>query len=109
MPQSHRATELRRGGETGRQGDKETKRCSPCLLVSLSSCLPVLSLCLCVSVANSSAQAQPAPAQSGAAIKDPAAHVTEALAGAIYLVAETLAIEDPAERAAALRKFLETD
>jgi tetratricopeptide (TPR) repeat protein len=59
-------------------------------------------------VANSSSQAQPAPAQSDSAIKDPAARVTKALAGASYLAAEILEIEDPAARAAVLRKFLET-
>jgi len=59
-------------------------------------------------VANSSAQAQPAHAPGGGAIRDPAARVTEALAGASYLVAEILEIEDPAARAAVLRKFLET-
>lgn len=53
------------------------------------------------------AQAQSTPAQSS--IKDPAARVTEAIAGAVHLIAETLAIEDPAARAAALRKFLETN
>jgi tetratricopeptide (TPR) repeat protein len=52
-------------------------------------------------------QAQSKPAQSS--IKDPAARVTVAMAGAIRLIAETLAIEDPAARAAALRKFLETN
>ena len=41
-------------------------------------------------------------------MKDPAARVTKALAGASYLVAEILAIEDPAARDAALRKFFET-
>src|SRR5262245_3056110 len=109
MPQSHRVTEPRREGGTRRRGDKETRRFSSFLLVPLSPCLLVsLSLCLCVSVANSSAQAQPAPAQSGPAIEDPAARVTKALAGASYLVSEILAIEDPAARAEALRKFFET-
>src|SRR6266508_3887858 len=108
MPQSHRATEIRREGETRRRGDKETRRFSPFPLFPLSPCLLVLSLCLCVSVANSSSEAQPAPAQSDPAIKDPAARVTKALAGASYLVAEILEIEDPAARAAVLRKFLET-
>ncbi|HMB28063.1 MAG TPA: hypothetical protein VKS99_08140, partial [Blastocatellia bacterium] len=59
-------------------------------------------------MANSSAQAQPALSQNDPAIKDPAARVTKALAGASYLVAEILDIEDPAARDAALRKFLET-
>jgi tetratricopeptide (TPR) repeat protein len=52
-------------------------------------------------VANSSAQAQ-------TAIKDPAARVTGALAGALRQAADILSIEDPAARDAALRKFLET-
>src|SRR5215510_13970438 len=108
MPQSHRATEIRREGETRRRGDKETRRFSPFPLFPLSPCLLILSLCLCVSVANSSAEAQPAPAQSNPAIRDPAVRVTEALVGASYLVAEILAIDDPAARVAALRKFLET-
>jgi tetratricopeptide (TPR) repeat protein len=108
MPQSHRAAEIRREGEIRRSGGNETRRLSPCPLVPLSPCLLVLSLCLCVSVANSPSQAQPAPAQSDPAIKYPAALVTEALAGASCLVAEILAVEDPAARAAALRKFLET-
>jgi tetratricopeptide (TPR) repeat protein len=110
MPQSQR------DGETGRLGDWATGRkfppvapsprppVAPSLYLSIS-----LSLCLCVSVANSSAQAQPAPTQSVPAIKDSAARVTEALAVASHLVAEILAIEDPAARAAALRKFLETN
>ncbi|HKC87534.1 MAG TPA: tetratricopeptide repeat protein [Blastocatellia bacterium] len=59
-------------------------------------------------MANSSAQAQSALSQSDPAIKDPAARVTKALAGASYLVAEILEIEDPAARDAALRKFFET-
>src|SRR5262249_37947392 len=112
MPQSHRAEQK----EGKRDGGKEGRRdraflfsmslrpsVSPSLHLSIS-----LSLCLCVSVANSSAQAQSAPAQSDPAIKDPAARVTKALAGASYLVAEVLEIEDPAARAAVLRKFLET-
>src|SRR5262249_35736250 len=100
--------------ETGRQGEGETRRRgdemrrSPCLLVSPSPCLLVLSLCLCLSVANSSAQAQPAPAQNVPAIKDPAARVTEALAGAVHVAAEIIAIKDPASRAAALQKLFET-
>ncbi|HEY8460508.1 MAG TPA: tetratricopeptide repeat protein [Blastocatellia bacterium] len=60
-------------------------------------------LCLCVSVANSPAQAQSVPE-----IKDPAARVTEAFAGAMRLAAEVLAIEDPSARDAILRKLLET-
>jgi len=59
-------------------------------------------------VANSSAQAQPAPAQNVPAIKDPAARVTEALAGAVHVAAEIIAIKDPASRAAALHKLFET-
>jgi hypothetical protein len=59
-------------------------------------------------VANSPAQAQSTQAQSVPAIKDPAARVTEAFAEGIYLVANILAIDDPAARAAALRNFLET-
>src|SRR5262249_31928720 len=112
MPQSHRATqkgEKRDGGTEGRR-DRALlfslslrPSVSPSLHLSLS-----VSLCLCVSAANSSAQAQPSPAQSDPAIRDPAARVTEALVGASYLVAEILAIEDPAARVAALRKFLET-
>src|SRR5215471_9785593 len=106
MPQSHRAAEPGQGGRGTRgQGDKGRNVLSPCPLFSLSPLL-FLSLCLCVSVANSSAQAQPALSQSAPAIKDPAARVTKALAGASYLVAEILAIEDPAARAAVLRKFL---
>jgi tetratricopeptide (TPR) repeat protein len=58
-------------------------------------------------VSNSSAQAQPAQAQSAAAIDDPAARVTETLAGAMRLTADILAIDDPAVRDAALRKLLE--
>jgi tetratricopeptide (TPR) repeat protein len=65
---------------------------SPCLLVSLF-------LCLSVSVAN---------AQSVRAIENPAARVTEGLAGAMRLAIEILEIEDPAVRAAALQKFLAT-
>ena len=56
---------------------------------------------------RSVAQSQSTPTQSS--IKDPAARVTEAIARAGRLIAETLAIEDPAARAAALRKFLETN
>jgi tetratricopeptide (TPR) repeat protein len=108
MPQSHRAAEPGQGDKGTRgQGDKGKNVLSPCLPFPLSPPL-FLSLCLCVSVANSSSQAQPAPAQSDLAIKDPAARVTKALAGASYLVAEILEIEDPAARAAVLRKFLET-
>src|SRR5882672_755529 len=109
MPQSQR------DGETGRRGDWATGRkippvaqsprrpVSPSLHLSIS-----LSLCLCVSVANSSAQAQHEPAQGAPAIEDPAARVTETLAGAVRLAAEILAIEDPAARDAALRKLHET-
>jgi tetratricopeptide (TPR) repeat protein len=98
---------------TGRQGDGATGRKFPPVAPSphrpvALSLLVFLSLCLCVSVANSSAKAQSAPSQSDPAIKYPAARVTEALAGASYLVAEILAVEDPAARVAALRKFLET-
>src|SRR5215813_5581863 len=112
MPQSQRATqkEGKRDGGTEGRIDRALlfslslrPSVSPSLHLSLS-----LSLCLCVSVANSSPQAQPAPAQSDPAIKDPAALVTKALAGASYLVAEILEIEDPAARAAVLRKFIET-
>src|SRR2546422_1312976 len=104
-----------RDGETEGQRDRETERQresvskfpsvspSPRLPISLSLCLSVsLSLCLSVSLSTSSTQAQPA-------IKDSAARVTEALAGASHLVAEILAIEDPAARAEALRKFVETN
>src|SRR5262244_3321648 len=99
---------------TGRRGDEATGRKFPPVAPSprrlvAPSLLVFLSLCLCVCVANSSAQAQPAPAQSVPAIKDSAARVTEALAVASHVVAEILAIEDPAARAAALRKFLETN
>jgi len=109
MPQSNR------DGATGRRGDGATGRKFP--PVPLSPRRPVapslllcvsLSLCLCVSVANSSAQAQSAPVQSPPAINNHAALFTEALAGAGYLAAEILAIEDPAARDAVLRKFLET-
>jgi hypothetical protein len=86
---------------TGRQGVFLFFSLSPCLLLFLS-------LCLCVSVANSSAQAQSTPVQSPPVINNPAALFTEALAGAGYLAAEILAIEDPAARDAVLRKFLET-
>src|SRR5262245_22319338 len=112
MPQSHRVTqkEGQRDGETEGRRDRVflfslslRPSISPSLHLSLS-----LSLCLSVSVANSSSQAQPAPAQSDPAIKDPAASVTKALAGASYLAAEILEIEDSAARAAVLRKFLET-
>src|SRR5262245_508205 len=108
MPQSHRATETVRRREEETEGQRDKQRCGSSISSSLLLCISV-SLCLCVSVANSSAQAQTAPAQSAPAIKDPAARVTEALAGASYLVAEILAIKDPAARAAALRKFLESN
>ena len=54
MLQRHRNTEIRRGGETRRRGDKETRCYSTFLLVVLSPCLLVflsLSLWLCGSVA----------------------------------------------------------
>jgi tetratricopeptide (TPR) repeat protein len=117
MPQSNRATETERlrDGATGRRGDGEKFSPSPPvpqsprLSVSLSLSLSVsVALWLCVSVANSSAQAQSAPVQSPPVINNPAALFTEALAGAGYLAAEILAIEDPAARDAVLRKFLET-
>jgi tetratricopeptide (TPR) repeat protein len=93
-------------GETRRQGDKETRRVgdkeivisrfplslSPCLLVSLS-------LLLSVSVAS---------AQSVPEIKGPAVRVTGAMAEAMRLTAEILAIEDPAARDAILQKLLKT-
>jgi tetratricopeptide (TPR) repeat protein len=56
---------------------------------------------------NPIAQAPSTPAQNS--IEDPAARATKALAGAGRLIVETFAIEDPAARAAALRKFLETN
>jgi tetratricopeptide (TPR) repeat protein len=102
MPQSHRAAETERRRDGGTEGRRDRA-----FLFSLSLRLSVsLSLCLSVSVANSSARAQSPPAQSS--IQDPAAHITKSFAGALYLVAETLAIEDPSARVAALRKFLET-
>src|SRR5262245_6190683 len=118
MPRSHGATETerRRDGAMGRRGDGATGRQreifapSPRRPVAQSLRFSVIvSLCLCVSVSNSSAQAQPAPVQSATPVKNPAALVTEALAGASYLAAEILAIEDPAARDAALRKFIETN
>src|SRR5262245_5361536 len=98
-------TEGRRDG--GTEGQRESASKFPAVSPTLR--LPIsLSLCLSVSLSLCQAQAQPAPAQSAPAIDDPAARVTKALAGASYLVSEILAIEDPAARAAALRKFLET-
>src|SRR5262245_46282049 len=98
-------TEGRRDG--GTEGQRESASKFPAVSPTLR--LPIsLSLCLSVSLSLCQAQAQPAPAQSAPAIDDPAARVTKALAGASYLVAEILAIEDPAARAAALRKFFET-
>jgi tetratricopeptide (TPR) repeat protein len=49
-----------------------------------------------------------ANAQSVRAIENPAARVTEGLAGAMRLAIEILEIEDPAVRTAALQKFLAT-
>src|SRR5262245_60370316 len=54
MQQSHRATAIRREGETRSRGDKETRRFSPFPLFPLSPCLLVLSLCVWFSVANAS-------------------------------------------------------
>src|SRR5262245_47200440 len=118
MPRSHGATETERkrdreterlgDGATGGRGENFAPSPRPSVSLSLRLCVSVV-LCLCVSVANSSAKAQTAPAQSAPEIRDPAARVTEALARASYLIAEILAIKDPAARAAALRKFLEAN
>ena len=64
-----------------------------------------MSLCLCGKFISAGAIcARP----KSPVINNPAALFTEALAGAGYLAAEILAIEDPAARDAVLRKFLET-
>jgi tetratricopeptide (TPR) repeat protein len=57
-------------------------------------------------VANSSARAQATQVQS-ATNDNPAARVTETLAGAMRLTTDILAIDDPDARDAALRKLLE--
>ncbi len=71
--------------------------------------IAALSACALICAAlSAAARAQSAIPESQSAITDVAAHAAEAMAGAGRLIAETLAIEDPSARAAALRKFLET-